>query len=90
MDSGWNRIPRSPLAGSRPVAGPILLSELTEFGCLNLRGEGSDFMVASSATLGFGLPDAPNTTSRDGDTLALWLGPDEWAIRAPFPANDPI
>ncbi len=84
MDSGWNRIPRSPLAGFRPVAGPILLSELTEFGCLNLRGEGPGFMAASSAALGFELSDAPNTTSRDGKTLALWLGPDEWAIRAPL------
>jgi sarcosine oxidase subunit gamma len=34
------------------------------------------------AALGVALPTTPNTVSRVGDVIALWLGPDEWLVLA--------
>jgi len=77
-------IAASPLAGVQPLQGAVGLWERTRLGGLNLRGIGAPFLAAVDRVLGFRLPIEPNTTSRRDDVLALWLGPDEWLLHAPF------
>jgi len=81
-----NRAPRaiSALDHIRPLEGAISLKEKTDFGALNLRGTGASFLEAAQHALGLQLPLEPNTTSRTKDIQALWLGPDEWLLRAPL------
>jgi sarcosine oxidase, subunit gamma len=43
-----------------------------------------------SAALGFALPVAPSRAACEGETAALWLGPDEWLLIAPPEARDRI
>ncbi|MGB3426156.1 MAG: sarcosine oxidase subunit gamma family protein [Castellaniella sp.] len=84
---------QSPLVGlqageGRPLqhraAGRVLLNEQPLVGLANLRLDpGSDAVRdALRAGLGLELPLAPNTVSRGRDAMALWLGPDEWLLRA--------
>ncbi len=75
----------------------VAMGERPHRGIVNLRLDpGNDeAMAALKAAFGFALPTAPNTsvantsvangTAGDADTIALWLGPDEWWLVEPGP-----
>ncbi|MBX6321151.1 MAG: sarcosine oxidase subunit gamma [Rhodospirillaceae bacterium] len=91
---------RSPLAGRNlvsraaeaPAGAGVLLGERAHRTQVDLRGrpDRPGFLDAAGRALGFPLPVEPNTTAGDGDTTALWLGPDEWLIVAPPDRAAPI
>lgn len=79
----------SPLS-HRPASGPaeglsIAISEISDRGMIDLRGEQSDtkFMNAARTVLGVGLPTEPRTSAREGDITVLWLSVDQWLITMP-------
>jgi sarcosine oxidase subunit gamma len=77
---------RSPLAPLIGRAGERLpLAERPFLGRINLRGRSADpaFGAAVRAVLNLDLPLQPDTTTRDGDRVLLWLGPDEWLAQVP-------
>ncbi|KAB0623544.1 sarcosine oxidase subunit gamma [Castellaniella defragrans] len=85
---------QTPLAGlyadfGQPLrhgsAGQVLLNELPLVGLANLRADpGSGAILdALRSGLGLDLPLVPNTVAQGRDAMALWLGPDEWLLRAP-------
>jgi sarcosine oxidase, subunit gamma len=47
-----------------------------------LRGDG-EAAVRAGAALGMVVPTAPLSSSVEGESAALWLGPDEWLLLAP-------
>jgi sarcosine oxidase subunit gamma len=75
----------SRAAGDAVSGSGITLSERPFRAMLNLRGDPADaeFLKAAQAAAGVELPLEPNTTRRNGQVTALWLGPDEWLITAP-------
>ena len=78
----WQPRLRMPLDG-KTAGGALNLCEISRC-AINLRGDGADesFRRAVSEALSGELPTTPNTTAQLGDVLALWLGPDEWLLRA--------
>ena len=75
----------------RGAAG-VAMSERPHRGIVNLRldPENAEAMAAIEAAFGIALPTASNTsaandTAGDADTIALWLGPDEWWLVVPGP-----
>ncbi len=61
----------------------VRLAERPFFGFVNLRGPGADpvFLDAFKAAAGYALPNEAGASSGGGgNTIALWLGPKEWAI----------
>ncbi len=92
---------RTPLAGwaDRLAAaevhsgGRIRLAEETSAAQANLRAATATARSAAGAALGLTLPTEPNTVTQVGDTVALWLGPDEWLVvngEQPYPHDDPL
>ena len=79
-------------AGSRTDGDAVIISEQPFQGHLNLRGDPQDavFMGAAESVLGFGLPTKPNTVAANGESLALWLGPDEWHVTTPPDGQTPL
>lgn len=71
---------------ARAVADPgdagLILCERPHRGKVGLRGDPADraFLDAVAGTLGFALPLVPNTVAEGEDTVALWLGPNEWLL----------
>ncbi len=65
----------------------IAMTERPHRGIVNLRldPENTEAMAAFEAAFGFALPIAANDTAGDADTIALWLGPDEWWLVEPGP-----
>ncbi len=63
------------------------MTERPHRGMVNLRldPKNAEAMAAFATAFGFALPVAPNTTAGDADTIALWLGPDEWWLIVPGP-----
>ncbi len=72
-------------AAARGAAG-IAMGERPHRGMVNLRLDpgNAEAMAAFESAFGFALP-AANTTAGDADTIALWLGPDEWWLVVPGP-----
>jgi sarcosine oxidase subunit gamma len=70
----------------RGAAG-VAMGERPYRGMVNLRLDpgNAEAMAAFEAAFGFALPVTPNTTAGEGDTIALWLGPDEWWLVVPGP-----
>jgi sarcosine oxidase subunit gamma len=67
---------RSPLAGWPGIAAPRLrVAELPFRTQTNVRAADP-----AGVDLGVPLPVVPGTSNRSGDTLVLWLGPDEWLV----------
>jgi sarcosine oxidase subunit gamma len=67
---------QSPLAGWPGIDAPRLrLAELPFRTQTNVRTADP-----ARADLGVPLPVVPGTSHRSGDTLVLWLGPDEWLL----------
>ena len=71
---------------TRGAAG-IAMGERPHRGIVNLRLDpgNAEAMAAFESAFGFALPAAANTTAGDADTIALWLGPDEWWLVVPGP-----
>jgi sarcosine oxidase subunit gamma len=66
----------SPLAGWPGIAAARLrVAELPFRTQINVRTADP-----AGTDLGVPLPAAPGTSHRTGDTLVLWLGPDEWLV----------
>ncbi len=72
-------------AAARGAAG-IAMGERPHRGMVNLRLDpgNAEAMAAFESAFGFALP-AANTSAGDADTIALWLGPDEWWLVVPGP-----
>lgn len=62
-----------------------LLDEVALLDMLNLRGDASDatFAQAVQQATGLDLPVTANTASVSAERQLLWLGPDEWLLKAP-------
>jgi sarcosine oxidase subunit gamma len=73
-------------ASNRGEAG-VAMSERPHRGIVNLRLDpgNAEAIAAVEAAFGFALPIAANDTAGDADTIALWLGPDEWWLVVPGP-----
>ena len=65
----------------------IAMTERPHRGIVNLRldPENTEAMAAFEAAFGFALPIKANDTAGDADSIALWLGPDEWWLVVPGP-----
>jgi sarcosine oxidase subunit gamma len=65
----------------------LAMTERPHRGMVNLRLDpgNAEAMAALEAAFGFALPTTANETAGDGDTIALWLGPDEWWLVVPGP-----
>ncbi len=73
-------------ATARGAAG-IAMGERPHRGMVNLRLDpgNAEATAAFESAFGFALPAAANTSAGDADTIALWLGPDEWWLVVPGP-----
>ena len=71
-------------AASRGEAG-VAMTERPYRAIVNLRLDpgNTEALAAVEAAFGFALPIAANDTAGDADTIALWLGPDEWWLVEP-------
>ena len=70
----------------RGAAG-VAMGERPHRGIVNLRLDpgNAEATAALESAFGFALPAAANTSTGDADTIALWLGPDEWWLVVPGP-----
>ena len=68
----------------------VAMTERPHRGIVNLRLDpgNAEAMAAFETAFGFALPIAANDTAGDADTIALWLGPDEWWLVEPGPGPD--
>jgi sarcosine oxidase subunit gamma len=82
---------RTPLI-DKTSNGLLNMQELAPQTMINLRGNMADetFQTATLPVLQCALPTAPNTTVQVGDIHVLWLGPNEWLIRAPETKRDSL
>ncbi len=73
------------LAG-RGEAG-VAMTERPHRGIVNLRldPKNAEALAAFETAFGFALPVRANDTAGSTDTIALWLGPDEWWLVVPGP-----
>ncbi|MHA1153163.1 MAG: sarcosine oxidase subunit gamma [Alphaproteobacteria bacterium] len=73
-------------AATRGAAG-VAMTERPHRGIVNLRLDpgNAEAMTAFEVAFGFALPTAANDTAGNADTIALWLGPDEWWLVVPGP-----
>ncbi len=71
---------------TRGAAG-VAMTERPHRGIVNLRLDpaNTEAMAAVEAAFGFALPTTANDTAGNADTIALWLGPDEWWLVVPGP-----
>ncbi|MEM8948283.1 MAG: sarcosine oxidase subunit gamma family protein [Pseudomonadota bacterium] len=76
--------PRQAVTGMPGPRG-LRLSEVQNVGKLDLRGDPADraFMGAIGRTLDLLLPTEPSQSAVQGETAALWVGPDQWLITCP-------
>ncbi len=79
----------SPLSGpaSRTDRAKLAvdISEVSDRGMIDLRGELSDrkFAAAAKKVLGIDLPVKPRTSTTHGDLSILWLSVDQWLVCCP-------
>ncbi len=73
-------------AAGRGEAG-VAMTERPHRAIVNLRLDpgNTEALAAFETAFGFALPIAANDTAGDADTIALWLGPDEWWLVEPGP-----
>ena len=71
-------------AATRASGGAIRLAELPFLTQLDVRLDSKGAAADSiGLALDLPLPLAPNTVVRTGESVALWLGPDEWLLVGP-------
>ena len=65
----------------------VAMGERPHRGIVNLRldPKNAEAMAAVESAFGFALPTTASDTAGDADTIALWLGPDEWWLVEPGP-----
>ena len=70
----------------------VVLTELPFLRHINVRLQPEDNAAQQkfSRSLGFDVPETPNTFVLHGDYLCAWLGPDEWLVVAPQYAKDSL
>lgn len=84
----------SPLANldnTRDAANlSISMSEVSDRGMIDLRGEAGSvkFRQAAKAALGLNLPLKPRSTVVKGDVTVLWLSVDQWLVCCPRSTAD--
>jgi sarcosine oxidase subunit gamma len=74
---------RSPLAHRDSLQGAadaVRISERAFFGKFILRADRHEAVERLRGRLGLGLPFDALTSSRQGETAFLWMGPDEWML----------
>src|SRR3954447_17820111 len=74
---------RSPLSHRVPIetaGGALRMAELPFVGKFILRADRHDAVERLRVALGLGLPFDALTSSSDGATSFLWMGPDEWML----------
>ena len=73
--------------GATRGAAGIAMTERPHRGIVNLRLDpgNTEAMAALEAAFGFALPATANDTAGNADTIALWLGPNEWWLVVPGP-----
>lgn len=78
---------RSPLAHRSPIKameGAARMAEAPFLGKLVLRGEPAKLDKPAIDVIGVSLPSEACTSTRQGETAILWIGPDEfWIVTAP-------
>ena len=85
----------TPLAQARPVirsVGRITIAENPDVALASLaqrRGREADFTARAEALLGLALP-APGHAAQAGDWGAIWTGPGQWFVEAPFATHEDI
>ncbi len=85
---------RSPLAHRADLMDyqdqPVTLTEITGLGMIDVRvpSTSPSGRQAVGKVLGFDLPTRPRTSSREGETAALWLSIDQWLITLPYDKVD--
>lgn len=67
----------------------LALGELSIARAWNVKGNVADAAFASQAAhvLGLALPSMPMTTNRNGEALAMWLGPASWLVLSGAPVD---
>lgn len=85
MESPLARFRLDATAAAALGASGVAAFERPWLGHLNLRGRLTEagFSGAVAGVLGTALPSAPNTVAVAGETVAYWLGPDEWLVVVP-------
>ncbi len=72
---------RSPLAHRSPIDGEgVRIGERPCLGKFILRADPHEAVERLRVALGLGLPFDPSTSSTNGETSFLWMGPDEWML----------
>ena len=85
----------TPLAQARPVirtVGGITITENPDIALASLaqrRGREADATTRAEALLGLALP-VPGHAVQAGDWGAIWTGPGQWFIEAPFATHEDI
>ena len=75
---------RSPLAHRAAIAGEgVRIAERPFLGKFILRADPHEAVERLRVALGLGLPFDPSTSSTNGETSFLWMGPDEWMLVTP-------
>ena len=74
---------RSPLAHRGPISAPdqaVQLAEQAFLGKFILRADRNEAAERLRSALPIGLPFDALTSSAEGETALLWMGPDEWML----------
>src|SRR5687768_6850504 len=72
---------RPPLAHRAAIAGDgVRIAERPFLGKFILRADPHEAVERLRVALGLGLPFDPSTSSTNGETSFLWMGPDEWML----------
>ena len=88
-------IPRTPLGGAEPRIdriGAVTITERVDMALASLAcrlGRETPFTEAARQLFGLELP-APERVTANGDWTALWTGPQQWLIEAPFATHEDI
>ena len=79
-------IRKEPLAERMHGDNSVLLSPLPACEKLIVRSD-AKAVAALGKALGVVLPKKPGTSAVAGEIAALWIGPDEWFVTAPYGTN---
>jgi sarcosine oxidase subunit gamma len=81
MADGALPVRRSPLAHRAPIEGEgVRIAERAFVGKFTLRADPHEAVERLRVALGIGLPFDASTSSTNGETSFLWMGPDEWML----------
>lgn len=87
--------PITPLGGDTPrkdMFQGVTITEVVDTALASLsarQSKAAEFRAAAPKFFGFDLP-APARVASGGDYTAIWTGPDQWFIEAPFASHEDI